>query len=198
VNTEQVPDQPSRVASLAALHAWDRLVELFDADEQLAEEAREALVSAGQAAIDALRRVGRDHECGVRAHAAIALAQLGEPRPCVTLIDLLGSFSYPDEDGRAYWAWKAVVAEVVTRRCPRAARVLARAAERGGWDYQADVAVDLGLLQDPDAVPTLHALLVRRDPIITANALGALEQINGIEAKEALRWWSNRSEDSID
>ncbi|MFL6068372.1 MAG: HEAT repeat domain-containing protein [Gaiellaceae bacterium] len=193
-----MPDQPSRVASLVVLRAWDRLAELLDADAELAEEARQALVSAGQAGVEELRRVGRDREWCARAHAAIALAQLGEPQPCASLISLLASFSYPDEDGRAYWAWKAVVAEVVARRCPRAALVLARAAEYGGWDYQADVAVELGLLRDPGAVPTLHALLVRRDPIITANALGALEQINSTEAKEALRWWSNRSEDRID
>jgi HEAT repeat protein len=191
-------DQPSRVAALAALQAWDRLVELLDADAELAEEAREALVSAGQAGIGALGGVGRDDEWCARAHAAVALAQIGEPQACESLIGLLDCFSYPDEDGRAYWAWKAVVAEVVARRCPRAALVLARAAECGGWDYQADVAVEFGLLRDPDAVPTLHALLVRRDPIITANALGALEQINSTEAEEALRWWSNRSEDGVD
>jgi HEAT repeat protein len=163
-----------RLAAARALVLLDtrlaaaRLPELVnDADETVRREVADALGESGEeAALGPLAVLLGDEAASVRERAAEALAAIGTPKSVETLVAAL-------RVARS----RPLAQAQLTRLGPAALRVLLATARAAEPEVRAASAESLGLLRQPQALPTLRLLMRDADGAVREAAEAAVSRI---------------------
>jgi HEAT repeat protein len=138
-----------------------------DADETVRREVADALGESGEeAALGPLVVLLGDGAASVRERAAEALAAIGTPKSVETLVAALC-------DPRS----RPLAQAQLTRLGPPAVRVLLATARAADPELRAASAETLGLMRQPQALPTLRLLMRDADGAVREAAEAAVNRI---------------------
>jgi HEAT repeat protein len=146
-----------------------RLPELVnDPEESVRRELADALGESGEdGALGTLARLLADESGLVRERAAEALAAIGTPKSVETLVG-----------GLCAAASRPIAQALLIRLGPPAMRVLLTTARAAEPELRAASAETLGLMRQPQALPTLRLLMRDADSAVRAAAEAAVAQIS--------------------